>query len=852
MNWQKGTIEEFQGDPAKHAHHRKVRTAPGQPWAELHYLEVEKALDAGYTEEDLGQGKSLEFEGRPGPKGPVVVAVKPREAPASRRAPAAPAGEREFHNPYHFLPLVAPPQETLEPAGALLESCTFHDRFCPDRLGGRIVCRLTTEGPLVVGGRQEQPSDDPNGPKQVRPFTVLDPSQPDGRRPALPASTLRGLVSSLFEAATGSAMRVLPEREFTRRADYQKEFLSEIGMVRRCGGGLVLQPLTLSTEQMTSLCAAGKVPDPSRARMVLNGYGHDRVLGETAAFGFLRTAGLRSASTSHRGDYWYLRVKDAQPHRKEMRRRDGSIQLLACIGLDAPAGEVPIPHEEWMAKPEVERSSYTRGLLFVFGLNDSKAKNLPPEKKHEYFIPYSQAQETATNGFLPIPEEVLEDFERIAKSAAALPRGGDGGEDLPYVPAGRKQLSEEHGWRPEEGDLVYFKRDSKGNVEHLSFSSIWRRSVPGSLHGALRKVHPDLVPFDEQRQQLTLAEQVFGFVEQRSGKGEEGARALAGRVRFSHGLANSNEITRQDGWYLFPKARHLKILASPKPPSPALYFGHLGYVSKKDLSLEEHTPAGRKVYLHHRNPADPAAYCDQPEAAKRHLHLMARPIRPGVSFYFHIDFQNLSRTELGLLCFALRPSAEFRHKLGLGKPLGLGSVELEPLSVGFFHSARRYAADGLFEPKYAASTGDLSGCELEPLLAARYRHERAGAPASSEAEGFPSLEALLQEGRAWVRAKARPVAEALELIGDPSQVRAEVCYPKVTGQLGESEHFQWFVANETLARADTEVRQCARLPEPQFLHGLASAKLLPTLKELPPGAEVNDLIRRAKADRPRR
>ena len=39
-----------------------------------------------------------------------------------------------------------------------------------------------------------------------------------------------------------------------------------------------------------------------------------------------------------------------------------------------------------------------------------------------------------------------------------------------------------------------------------------------------------------------------------------------------------------------------------------------------------------------------------------------------------VDFDNLSPRELGLLLYALKPAEGFRHKLGMGKPIGLGGV----------------------------------------------------------------------------------------------------------------------------------------------------------------------------------
>ena len=43
----------------------------------------------------------------------------------------------------------------------------------------------------------------------------------------------------------------------------------------------------------------------------------------------------------------------------------------------------------------------------------------------------------------------------------------------------------------------------------------------------------------------------------------------------------------------------LKILNSPKPPSPAMYFSGKDYVAKTALDLNHDAPNGRKHYLPH-------------------------------------------------------------------------------------------------------------------------------------------------------------------------------------------------------------------------------------------------------------
>ncbi len=52
-------------------------------------------------------------------------------------------------------------------------------------------------------------------------------------------------------------------------------------------------------------------------------------------------------------------------------------------------------------------------------------------------------------------------------------------------------------------------------------------------------------------------------------------------------------------------------------------------------------------------------------------------IRPGGEFRFTLDVRNLSGLELGALLWLLRRPADEYHRIGLGKPLGFGSVHLD-------------------------------------------------------------------------------------------------------------------------------------------------------------------------------
>jgi len=68
---------------------------------------------------------------------------------------------------------------------------------------------------------------------------------------------------------------------------------------------------------------------------------------------------------------------------------------------------------------------------------------------------------------------------------------------------------------------------------------------------------------------------------------------------------------------------------------------------------------------------------DRDQKAKVQFKPIA-PMETGSTFKGRIHFENLSTVELGALLFALDLDKGMAHKLGLGKPTGLGSVRLTP------------------------------------------------------------------------------------------------------------------------------------------------------------------------------
>lgn len=310
-----------------------------------------------------------------------------------------------------------------------------------------------------------------------------------------------------------------------------------------------------------------------------------------------------------------------------------------------------------------------------------------------------------------------------------------------------------------EGDLIYYKQE-KGEITELSYSQIWRKPVKGNLYKALaNEGDKDTLPWHQDRQQLTPAERLFGVVEEpRTDK--EPARNLASRIQFTDAVSNQDVK-------LMP-AVILKILDSPKPPSPTMYFHgeKAEFISKDCLDLDQHKPNGRKHYLPQPNASaqnwETENTLKNPPTNGWKQYLSCTPIVKDTEFTFDIHFENLSKAELGLLQTALQPSVEstFMHRLGLGKPLGLGQIKLNIEKTELINRIERYSLQGLGQARYQPyqQAIDRSLCDKETL-------------------------------------------NKLTTLYDPSKITKDVCYPydqRNEGQqpYNEKEGFKWFTNNK--------------------------------------------------------
>jgi CRISPR-associated protein (TIGR03986 family) len=724
-----------------------------------------------------------------------------------------------YHNPYHFVPVAAGGRTgdvTREEFERGAVGRLRHDRFANGGFSGRLVCRLTAKSPLVLGAARGEASS--AAPAEVEPF------ERDGR-PAVPGSSLRGLLSSIAEAASNSALRVLTDQPYSFRRPMRppERLLSAIGMIVEAeaeagGGHLRLRVLTLPT------CRDGHtVPEPYRLPLPnLKVYLADRRSIEDAATFHFRTF------TANRPEFFGLKLRARTwpangtfvvPNDPQVHQRNGLI--LSQISLD---GHPPVP---WNRIPAAEAAAYTRGIVRVLGCWNRD--DIPTGKKHELFIPYPVAAERWPT--LPIDPLAIERFEDLADQRT------EDRSDLPYEPRDTDRGGSEGRLRLKPGDLVFFRADSTPRgamVTEVAFSSIWRGRVEHNGHRAtartfFKTVDPELLPFGPERRVVTPAEQLFGFVEADVPREpRRPALALASRV-----FVSDARIHGQDAEPYLP-AVTLRILDRPKPPSPALYFrlprAEGGYISKTELRPGTHRPQGRKMYLHHRQQdaaAWESAHTDPADPKSRLIQkARVRPLKRGTEFWFHVDFENLSEAELGLLCYAVRPGPTFLHKLGMGKPLGLGSVCIDPMGLFLLDRTRRYTSDGVFAPRYARA---WRANEQDPAPWPRAYEREHQVPADATA----GAASLFEERRAVFQPASGDIAKALELIGKPGALRTRVHTPLVEGHEDpEDETFRWFVANDQGSGSEREgnrlepARTHLRPIEERDTH-------LPTLEALP-------------------
>ena len=201
-------------------------------------------------------------------------------------------------------------------------------------------------------------------------------------------------------------------------------------------------------------------------------------------------------------------------------------------------------------------------------------------------------------------------------------------------------------------------------------------------------------------------------------------QALFGRVREG----NTGSVTNQIRGRLFfedaictDKARaephlavtHKVILMGPKPTSFQVYLKQRDGQPLKHWDTDDAEIAGRKMYWHRSSEAVEAALQAQLPKDQERLASSLQPLPRGAKFAGRVRFENLTDAELGGLYASIHLPDGLAHKFGMGKSIGLGSVQVSISEVTLIDHKKRYAS-------LAVDAGYVRGAEVQSRLAQCY------------------------------------------------------------------------------------------------------------------------------------
>lgn len=671
-----------------------------------------------------------------------------------------------FLNPYNFVrPLSAsqnlPPLSEETADLHLLWRCPPppHDRYTG--LSGRITCTMTAVTPVFVSDSEDyEPKDDPKAHKTYRFFNV-------NGEDIIPASSLRGSIRSVFEAATNStfgAFTFKDEPLFYRQppevalglvpARIERDENSESGYKLRLLTGS--QNLALGSKNLY----AAWIPS-YRNEQILNKPQFDRRGNDRHKHILNNNDIVKIPKDCSGGSLCYAAVihtrRKGFPHHQA--------DFIAKKREDV---------QNWVNSQQNRNYSLVSGYVYVTGLNADV-------KQYERFFYYGQQEHFAqlTKGNIDAYNHLMSDYHKRKDSIANSLSNAERNEIKPS--RFLKQLEQ-----LKEGTLVY--ADLEGTNAYPTIRAIYPVAISRTMYErTIRDViadhHPHLLP-PTNINKLCLASRVFGWVSQEGDEDLTREVAYRGRVRFSNATvvhANKNDTPLT-----------LSILGAPHPTSLEFYLDDVQYITaRRDGQHGYNEPnakiRGRKMYRHHKKWKTAEDNTTKTEATTNDKSDQNRTIQgvyePDSGWTFTIEFENLQPVELGALLWTLELSEGSKpcyHRIGYGKPLGFGSVQIEVTGLDFYDAETRYAADKRVE----LTEGEKKKQQQENVRRYKLKLVNRFQTATSRLYGDTPFD------------KLDNIVDLLALLSERGDT-LPIHYPRLdpNRQAENNEGFRWFMAN---------------------------------------------------------
>lgn len=599
---------------------------------------------------------------------------------ARREAAPEKRSEYRFLNPYNFVrPLDKP-----RPEGQVLGNCPPppHDRYVDGLLTGHITCKVTAVTPLFVSD-----SHDVKGKvgehRSFRFFTYKENETDEGEgKPALPASSLRGMIRSVFETVTNSCFSVFTDKRLSYRFDPRTAPQLVPARVERHDGTWRLHLLTGTTPLQV-----GRGPRGEQYAAWLHRYWPMRPSGTLS----------RPPQNAKTREFQERTRPGTEVDLKGLQRGSECYALVMLRTHPFPRirfwDVLAVSHDP----KELERNCKP-GQRVMRGWLCMTNQNVEPKHSERFF--FRDPDNRVGPEHIELPESVRRAYEDLItdyqeRHADAVDKRKRRGESL-NAPISEKDAAFSR--------FIYTKEDSQlrdgtlvyaylsGTVEDPKAEFIAPVSMPRvSYEHTTGDPLPDYADACAEYEHLCPACRVFGWVYQ----AEPGERipidvrtAYAGRVRVSHGILRESKGSFN---------ATLAILSTPKPTTTQFYLlkngqpdGNVNY-DDPDAQLR-----GRKFYRHHGD--EPSKHAGGKYEYERvgdvrddQNRSVRGVLKKGAIFEFNLEFENLDPLELGALLWALELEPGMHHRLGYGRPLGFGSVTLQVTDLEVLDPVKRYS-----------------------------------------------------------------------------------------------------------------------------------------------------------------
>jgi len=584
------------------------------------------------------------------------------------------------HSPYNFVSL---PDNVVQ-AQPPLDLNTFKDG-----LSGTIHCKLTTKSPTYIRGmlelldyktlKEKTPAELTDADKQkMSPFfhkTVR-------LSPCIPGSSLRGMLRSLVEVISYSRVRWV--------ADDQAFFYRTLALPNDQRLNKNLDPRSTNYRDIMKNVRGGVIhwrdnqwqiqpsplPDPDVFYDNIPFFQVENELAKkmSSKLDNFRNTRFNSPSLSPL-PYPEIGLSAEKDEIIEYRNRTRIVIQKNRVKMISEATVKPTTVYEETGEGIIQHDDHAPlsliGYLMPSG-NMMENRDYGESRRH-YHAVILKPDPTNINGWKPIEPQAIKDYLDNLTDFQKQRLGPNG-----VLVKGRPVFYVDD---PNNPEIIYF-----GHSPHFRIPV---RTDGWENHSADKRKRAskvsDFIPVSALGFPVPdLTDVIFGWTEEKSNNTRVPLLGPPGQSKGRISVSDARCISTEN-LYVEPTPQTPKILGGPRPSAFQNYLtqdrqkGH-NPDSKSSLahygtSPEETTIRGTKRYHHQGN---------RPEFSTRgegSQYTKIRALNSNVEFEFEIHFSQLRDEELGALLWALSLPAgdgnEYYHKIGMGKPYGMGSVRID-------------------------------------------------------------------------------------------------------------------------------------------------------------------------------